>query len=150
MLNSVIMMGRLTDKPELRQTSSNRSVTSFTIAVERSFVRQGEERQTDFFDVVAWSRLAEFAARYYNKGQLIAVQGRMETRLYDDRNGVRRKAYTIVAENLYFAEPKRDSYAGGGQPVPSYGNESQAAPAFSNSGGDDFHEIEDADDDLPF
>ncbi len=150
MLNSVIMMGRLVDKPELRQTSTNRSVTSFTIAVERSFVRQGDERQTDFFDVVAWSRLAEFASKYYVKGQLIAVQGRMETRTYDDRNGVRRKAYTIVAENLYFAEPKRSGYSSDDQGMPSYESQSQVPPAFSNSSSDDFREIEDADDDLPF
>ena len=104
MLNSVIMMGRLTDNPELRQTPSGRSVCSFTIAVERTFKAQGAERQTDFFDVVAWGSSADFASKYFNKGQLVAVQGRMETRSYEDRNGVRRKAFNIVAENLHFAE----------------------------------------------
>ena len=150
MLNSVIMMGRLTDNPELRQTPSGRSVCSFTIAVERTFKAEGAESQTDFFDVVAWGSSADFASKYFNKGQLVAVQGRMETRSYEDRNGVRRKAFNIVAENLHFAEPKRDSYAGGGQPAPSYEDQSQATPAFENNGNDSFREISDGDDDLPF
>ena len=80
----------------------------------------------------------------------MAVQGRMETRSYEDRNGVRRKAFNIVAENVHFAEPKRDSYAGGGQTAPAYDNQSQGASAFENNGRDDFREIDDGDDDLPF
>lgn len=149
MLNSVIMMGRLTDDPELRHTASDVPVTSFTIAVERSFVKQGAERQTDFFDVVAWSKLADFAHRYFRKGQLVAVQGRMETRTYDDRNGVRRKAYNIVADNLYFAEPKRDN-AGFGGAQPRYDATSQTPQSFSNNLEEDFSQIDGMDDDLPF
>ena len=148
MLNSVIMMGRLTDDPELRHTASDVPVTSFTIAVERSFVKQGAERQTDFFDVVAWSKLADFAHRYFRKGQLVAVQGRMETRTYDDRNGVRRKAYNIVADNLYFAEPKRDGQGGAAQP--RYDMTSQVPQSFSNNADEDFSQIDGIDDDLPF
>ena len=90
MLNSVIMMGRLTAEPELRRTQNDIPVTSFTIAVERSFARQGAERQTDFFDVVAWNKQADFACKFFHKGQLVAVQGRMETRSYEDKNGNRR------------------------------------------------------------
>ena len=136
MLNSVIMMGRLTDNPELRQTPSGRSVCSFTIAVDRTFKSADGERQTDFFDVVAWGSTADFVSKYFTKGQLVAVQGRMETRSYEDRNGVRRKAFNIVAENV--------------QPAPAYEDRSQATAAFENSGRDDFREIDDSDDDLPF
>ncbi len=145
MLNSVIMMGRLTAEPELRKTQNDIPVTSFTIAVERSFARQGAERQTDFFDVVAWNKQADFACKFFHKGQLVAVQGRMETRSYEDKNGNRRKAYEIIAESLHFAEPKRDAYAG-----PSRDNDSQVPPAFSNASGGDFEEITTMGDDLPF
>lgn len=146
MLNSVIMMGRLTGDPELRQTPAGVNVSSFTIAVERSFAKQGTERQTDFFDVVAWRGQADFVSRFFHKGQMIAVQGRMETRTYDDRNGVRRKAYTIVADSLHFADSKRDSNA----PAPAYDNDSQIPAAFDNASENDFREIEAVDDDLPF
>ena len=121
MLNQVIMMGRLTEEPELRQTPAGVNGCSFSIAVGRSFAKQGEERQTDFFDVVAWRGQAEFVSRFFHKGQMIAVKGRMETRQYEDRNGISRKAYTIVAEELHFCESKK--------------NDSQnpaAAPAFDN------------------
>ena len=146
MLNSVIMMGRLTADPELRQTPQGVNVCSFTIAVDRTFVKQGEQRQADFFDVVAWRGQADFVSRFFRKGQMIAVQGRMETRTYDDRNGVRRKAYTIVADGLHFADSKKDSNPSGN----SYDTGSQIPPAFDNVGGNDFREIEAVDDDLPF
>lgn len=148
MLNSVIMMGRLTADPELRHTPNNVAVTSFTIAVDRTFAKAGTERQTDFFDVVAWNKSAEFVSRYFRKGQLVAVQGRMETRSYEDKNGVKRKVYEIIAENVHFAEPKRDS-AGGAAPA-RYEEPSQPAASFSNTGAGDFAEITDTDDDLPF
>ncbi len=144
MLNSVIMMGRLADDPELRQTPNGVNVASFTIAVQRSFAKQGAERQTDFFDVVAWRGQADFVSRFFHKGQMIAVQGRMETRTYEDRNGVRRKAYTIVADSVHFADSKRDSNAA------PYDTGSQIPPAFENVGESDFREIEAVDDDLPF
>jgi single-strand DNA-binding protein len=146
MLNSVIMMGRLTDNPELRQTPQGVNVCSFTIAVDRSFVKQGEQRQADFFDVVAWRGQADFVSRFFRKGQMIAVQGRMETRTYDDRNGVRRKAFTIVAESLHFADSKKDSNPS----TAPYDNGSQVPPVFENAGSNDFREIEAVDDDLPF
>ncbi len=146
MLNSVIMMGRLTADPELRQTPQGVNVCSFTIAVDRSFVKQGEQRQADFFDVVAWRGQADFVSRFFRKGQMIAVQGRMETRTYDDKNGVRRKAYTIVAESLHFADSKKDSNPS----AAPYDTGSQVPAAFDNVGASDFREIEAVDDDLPF
>lgn len=149
MLNSVIMMGRLTADPELRHTTSNIPVCSFTIAVERSFARAGTERQTDFFDVVAWNKQAEFVSRYFKKGQLVAVQGRMETRSYEDKNGIKRKAYEIIVDNVHFAESKRDSQ-NNAQTAPRYDETSQIAPSFSNSDAGDFAEISGGDDDLPF
>lgn len=109
MLNQVIMMGRLVNDPELKQTPSGVNVCTFTIAVGRSFAKQGEERQTDFFDVVAWRGQADFVSRYFRKGQMIAVEGRMETRQYEDKNGVKRKAYNIVADGLHFCEGKQDN-----------------------------------------
>ncbi len=146
MLNSVIMMGRLTADPELRQTPQGVSVCSFSIAVDRDFAKEGGDRQTDFFDVVAWRNRAEFVSRFFQKGRMIAVQGRMETRVYDDKNGVRRKAYTIVADNVYFADSKKDSSPS----TAPYDGGSQIPPAFDNMGGSDFREIEAVDDDLPF
>ncbi len=125
MLNSVIMMGRLTGDPELRQTPAGVNVSTFNIAVDRAFVKQGEQRQTDFFDVVAWRGQADFVSRFFRKGQMIAVQGRMETRMYEDRNGVRRKAYTIVADSVHFADSKKDD-------TPSANAYDTGAPTFAN------------------
>ncbi len=140
MLNSVIMMGRLTAHPELRQTPTGVNVSTFTIAVNRPFAKQGEERQSDFFDVVAWRGQADFVSRFFQKGQMIAVQGRMETRTYEDRNGVRRKAYTIVADSVHFTESKKmDS--------PSAGDYDTGSPAFGNV--DPTVEVS-TDDPLPF
>jgi single-strand DNA-binding protein len=136
MLNSVIMMGRLTADPELRQTPQGVNVCSFTIAVDRSFVKQGEQRQADFFDVVAWRGQADFVSRFFRKGQMIAVQGRMETKQYEDKNGVKRKAYTIVADSLHFCESKKDdSQSADVMPEP------QTAEGFTTYSNDD---------DLPF
>ncbi len=146
MLNSVIMMGRLVGDPELRQTPSGVNVCSFSIAVGRSFAKQGEERQTDFFDVVAWRGQADFVSRFFRKGQMIAVQGRMETRMYEDRNGVRRKAYTIVADSVHFTDSKKDN----GPSANSYDTGSQIPPAFENAGESDFRNMDMVDDDLPF
>lgn len=110
MINSCIMMGRLTADPELRHTPSNVAVISFTIAVDRTYAKAGAERQTDFFDVVAWNKTAEFVSRYFRKGQLVAVQGHMETRTYEDKSGIKRKVYEIIAESVHFAESKRNDY----------------------------------------
>ena len=109
MLNKAILMGRLVADPELRRTPNNNSVTSFTLAVNRSFTRQGEQPQTDFIDIVAWGKTAEFVSRYFVKGQLVAVAGRIQTRMWEDKQGNKRKSVEVVAEEVHFAEPKRSS-----------------------------------------
>lgn len=110
MLNSVVLMGRLTADPELKTTASNVSVVSFSLAVERNFAdKQSGQRQTDFIDVTAWRSTADFVARYFRKGQLVAIQGSLQVRSYEDRDGNKRRAYEVVADNVYFAESKRDA-----------------------------------------
>lgn len=109
MLNCAIIMGRLTAAPELKTTTTGVSVTSFRVAVDRNFVRQGEERQADFIDVVAWRQTAEFVCRYFRKGSMIAVQGALQSRNYEDRNGNKRTAIEIVADNVSFCGDKADS-----------------------------------------
>lgn len=111
MLNCAIIMGRLTADPELRTTASGLSVTSFSVAVDRRFQRQGEEKQTDFINVVAWRQTAEFVSRYFHKGSMIAVQGSIQTRNYEDKNGNKRTAVEIVADNVSFCGSKAESEA---------------------------------------
>lgn len=153
MLNVAVLMGRLVADPELRHTPNGVSVTSFTIAVDRSYVKSGAERQTDFIDIVAWRNTAEFVCKYFRKGQLAAVQGSIQTRSYTDKEGNKRKAFEIVADNVHFAEPKRDgSSTGGYQPARSENSAAQSeqpAPAYTNGDTGDFEEIP-SDDDLPF
>lgn len=108
MLNTAILMGRLTADPDLRHTQNDVAATSFTLAVNRSYVKPGEDRQTDFINIVAWRSTAEFIARYFKKGQLIAIQGTIQTRSYTDKEGNKRKAFEVVADNVHFAEAKRD------------------------------------------
>ena len=106
MVNKAIIVGRLTRDPELKRTPSGISVTSFTVAVSRSFVKQGQERETDFINVVAWRKTAEFVCRYFRKGTMIAVNGSIQTRKYQDRDGNNRTAFEIVADNVHFCENK--------------------------------------------
>ncbi|MCL2538724.1 MAG: single-stranded DNA-binding protein [Oscillospiraceae bacterium] len=146
MLNNVSIMGRLTADPELRHTANNFAVTSFTVAVNRSFVRQGGERQTDFIDVVAWRNTAEFICRYFKKGQMIAVTGAIQTRNYTDKEGRNRKAVEIQANNVYFTE----SRAPGSVEVKAPENPDDGYDvSFAAGDADDFTLIAD-DDDLPF
>ncbi len=156
MLNVAVLMGRLVADPELRHTPNGVSVTSFTLAVDRSYVKAGTERQTDFIDIVAWRNTADFVCKYFRKGQLAAVQGSIQTRSYTDKEGNKRKAFEIVADNVHFAEPKRDgSSAGGGyQPARSEGasapqSETQPASAYASGDTGDFEEMP-SDEDLPF
>ena len=102
MLNCAVIMGRLTADPELRTTNNGISVTSFTVAVDRSFVRAGEQRQADFINVVAWRQTADFVTRYFHKGSMIAVHGSIQTRNYEDRQGNKRTAFEIVASDVSF------------------------------------------------
>ena len=159
MLNVVALMGRLVADPELRHTPQGVSVTTFTIAVDRSFVRQGEQRQADFIDIVCWRSSAEFVCKYFQKGSLIAIEGNLQSRQYQDKNGNNRNAIEIVANNISFAGPKNSGNTGSGAPYqggPSYQNAQharpaavEAAPSYSAGSADDFAVIDD-NDDLPF
>lgn len=134
-------MGRLTADPELRHTPNDIPVITFTLAVERSYAKSGEQRQADFIDIVAWRYTAEFVSRYFQKGQLVAIRGSIQTRTYTDKEGKKRKAFEIIADQVHFAEGKRDTSP------PSQGdNRNEEA---LNTGPDDFEEVP-TDDDLPF
>lgn len=110
MLNHVTIMGRLTRDPELRTTQSGTSVTSFSVAVDRDY-KSGADKETDFFDVVAWRSTAEFVSKYFSKGRAIAVSGRLQTRDWTDKDGNKRKTVEIVADSVYFADSKSDKPA---------------------------------------
>ncbi len=109
MLNKAILIGRLVADPQLRYTGSGHACTNFTLAVDRPFVSQGGERETDFIDIVTWRKQAETCANHLAKGRLVAVEGRLEIRSYDDQNGVRRKAASIVADNVRFLDRAKES-----------------------------------------
>lgn len=109
MINRVILMGRLVADPELKTTQSGVSVTSFRIAVDRSYVKQGAERQADFFDIVAWRGSAEFVCRNFSKGSLIAVDGQLQSRQYQTKDGQNRTAIEVVAESISFTGERRDT-----------------------------------------
>ncbi len=109
MLNKIILIGRLVADPQLRYTQSGIAVTNFTLAVNRSFVSQSGEREADFIDIVTWRKLAEICANHLNKGRLVAVDGRLQIRSYDDQNGIRRKAAEVVADQVQFLDRARDS-----------------------------------------
>lgn len=143
MLNKVILMGRLTADPELRRTPQNTAVTSFTLAVDRSFSRQGEQRQTDFIDIVAWSSTAEFVSKWFRKGLLVAVCGRLQVRNWEDKQGQKRRSYEVVAEEVHFAESKKDSAARPDNAVPGGFD-------LSPIGNNDFTDLSDDDGELPF
>lgn len=145
MLNTAIIMGRLVADPELRTTQSGLSVTSFTVAVDRSYQKAGADRQTDFLDVVAWRQTAEFVSRYFRKGSMIAVEGSIQTRTYEDKNGNKRKAVEIVASNVSFCGSKAESGTAARQDYAP----AAPAPTYSTAGMGDFEEIA-GDDDLPF
>lgn len=109
MVNCAVIMGRLVADPELRTTGSGVSVTSFTVAVDRRFANKDEEKQADFIDIVVWRQTADFVCKYFKKGSMIAVQGNIQTRMYEDKDGNKRKAVEIVADNVSFCGSKSDS-----------------------------------------
>lgn len=111
MINSAIIMGRLTKDPELKTTQSGIAVCSFTVAVDRNYVPEGQERQADFINVVAWRGTAEFVSKWFRKGQMIAVQGSIQTRNYEDRNGNKRTAVEIIADQVSFCGSKNETGA---------------------------------------
>lgn len=150
MLNRIILMGRLTREPELRTTQSGVSVVSFTLAVDRDFQSRGEEKQTDFLDIVAWRGTADFVSKYFRKGQLVAVEGRLQTRKWEDKEGNKRTAYEVVADSVHFAERKQEGY---GAPPPSEAPRRQSqdnAPPFQLDAPTTFAELDDDDGELPF
>ena len=144
MLNVVVLSGRLTQDPELKTTPNGISVCSFSIAVERRF-RSGEERQSDFINIVTWRSSAEFVSKYFKKGQMIAIRGSIQTRRYQDKDGNNRTAFEVVADDVQFADFARRDNDSAPVAVPA------ATPAsFSNAGVGDFTSIDDVDEDLPF
>ena len=152
MLNVVAIMGRLVADPELRTTPAGVNVCQFRIACERNFARQGEQRQADFVDIVAWRAQADFVCKYFSKGSLIAINGRIQTRNYQDKNGNNRTAFAVVAENINFGGSKGTSSAkvdDGGEAAPRSEAWPKADPPANYGGVDDFAVIDD-NDDLPF
>ena len=157
MLNVVAIMGRLVANPELRTTTAGHSVCSFRIACDRSYVQQGQQRQADFIDIVAWRQQADFVSKYFQKGSMIAVEGSLQTRQYQDKQGSKRTAVEVVANNISFAGAKRQD----SQSVPSYEQQTTShvqqakaaqnapQPAYTQGSMDDFAVISD-NDDLPF
>ena len=150
MLNRAILMGRLTRDPELRQTPNNVSVTSFTLAVDRNYQSDKNNRQTDFINIVAWRQTAEFVAKYFVKGQLVAVEGSIQTRNYQDKDGNNRTAFEVVADQVYFAEKKNTSPAQNTGFAPPPFEEPAKGSSFSVGDLGDFEEFDADDSDLPF
>ena len=138
MFNLVVLTGRLTADPELRYTTNNIPVTSFSIAVNRRY-KAGEESQADFINIVAWRQTAEFVTKYFKKGSMIGIEGSIQTRKYVDKDtGKNRTAFEVIANNVQFVESRRDGAAGDAQPT-----------SFNNTDSGDFSVIA-TDDDLPF
>ena len=151
MLNKIFIMGRLTRDPELRRTQSGTAVTSFTLAVDRDFKSQSGEKETDFIDVVAWRATAEFAAKYFTKGRMAIVEGRLQIRPWTDKDGNSRRSAEVVADNIYFGDSKRDSAGDmGGYSAPAYTAPAGGYSAPVGGGSSGFAEIDEEDGDLPF
>lgn len=136
MLNSAVVMGRLTSDPEVRKTQSGTSVCRFSVAVDRKFAKEDGTRETDFIDILAWRGTADFIGKYFVKGQMIAIQGSIQTGSYE-KDGIKRRTFEIVAENVSFCGSKSES------------NGASETPSFSNADSGDFVSSVD-DDDLPF
>lgn len=142
MLNRIVLMGRLTKNPELRHTQSGTPVASFSLAVDRDFKdKQTGEKATDFIDIVAWRKTAEFVSRFFTKGRMAVVEGRLQLRDWTDRDGNKRRTAEVLAEHVYFGDSKRDAESGGAYTPP---------PAEPGSGGAEFAELTEDDGELPF
>ncbi len=158
MLNHIVLMGRLTRDPELRRTTSGIAVASFSLAVDRDYSnRETGEKETDFIDIVAWRNTAEFVSKYFSKGRMAVVSGRLQIRSWTDKDGNKRRTAEVVADNVYFGDSKRDSSSDNGYSQ-SYGNRggsgyssgsSYSAPAAA-APVSDFAMLEDDDSELPF
>ena len=162
MLNKIFLQGRLVADPEMRHTPSGVAVASFRLAVDRDFKdRETGEKKTDFINIVAWRNTAEFVSRYFTKGRMAVVEGRLQMRDYTDRDGNKRTAAEVVADNVYFGDSRRDAEGGGyggysgGYSAPASAVPSPSAavppPAYSAPmGGSQFAELDDDDGELPF
>ena len=150
MLNRIVIMGRLTRDPELRRTQSGTPVTSVRLAVDRDFKSQDGTKQADFFDVVAWRQTAEFVSKYFTKGRMAIVEGRLQSRDWQDRDGNKRTSVEIVADNFYFGDSRRDAQ-GGDYAAPAYAPPAYSSPAesYAAPAGGGFAELEE-DGELPF
>ena len=155
MLNHITIMGRLTRDPELRRTGTGVAVASFTLAVDRDFGKNDQgERETDFIDCVAWRQTGEFVSKYFTKGRMAVVSGRLQIRSWTDKDGNKRRSAEVVADNVYFGDSRRDgdnsgsSYGGNtySAPAPSYGGYSAPAP----NPASDFGMLGEDDSQLPF
>ena len=141
MLNKVVLMGRLTKDPELRRTGSGTAVTSFSMACDRDFKSQSGEKETDFIEVVAWKNTAEFVSKYFSKGRMAVVDGRLQIRDWTDKDGGKRRSAEVVADNVYFADSKRSE---------SNENQKENFNALSGRLSDDFVPISEEDGEIPF
>ena len=164
MLNHIVLMGRLTRDPELRRTSSGVAVASFTLAVDRDFgSRESGEKDTDFIDIVAWRNTAEFVSKYFAKGRMAVVSGRLQIRNWNDKDGNKRRSAEVVADNVYFGDSKREGGFDQGYGQPAYAQPSYSQPQYSQPYGgyqqspapapasaSDFAMLEDDDSELPF
>ena len=164
-MNNVSLIGRLTADPELKHTQSGTATTRFSIAVDRTYTKPGEEKQADFINIVAWSQRAEFICRYFSKGQRIAIIGQIRTGSYTDREGNKRYTFEVLVDSVEFCESKKDTSNSGNSYPNSYSNnsysrsgngyqqssgaESRPAPSYSSGADDDFVELPN-DEDLPF
>jgi len=159
-LNHIVLMGRLTRDPELRRTGSGVAVASFTLAVDRDYAAQGAEKETDFVDIVAWRNTAEFVSKYFAKGRMAVVTGRLQIRNWQDKEGNKRRSAEVVADNVYFGDSKRDNADGGSfnqsqgyaqsfNQVPQQQSAYQA-PQNVSAAPSDFSMLSDDDPDLPF
>ena len=159
MLNHIVIMGRLTRDPELRFTQSQTAVASFTVAVDRDYSGQGQEKQTDFIDCVAWRSTGEFVSKYFQKGRMIVVSGRLESRKWQDRSGNNRVSWEINADSCYFGDSKKDTEAGNNAPSSGggyyakqgqYGAGGRTAQHPPDISGPTYEELGDDDGELPF
>ena len=141
MLNKIIIMGRLTRDPELRRTGSGTAVTSFSLACDRDFKSQSGEKETDFIEVVAWKNTAEFVSKYFSKGRMAVVEGRLQIRDWTDKAGNKRTTAEVVADNVYFADSKRSE---------SNDNQKENFNALSGRLSDDFVPISEENGEIPF
>lgn len=140
MLNKIFIMGRLTRDPELRTTNSGTSVSSFSLAVDRNYKGADGEKETDFIDCVAWRQTGEFAAKYFTKGRMAVVEGRLQIRPWTDKEGNNRRSAEVIVDNMYFGDSKRDGDTGGARPA--------SGPV--NVSANDWQEVDEDEGDLPF